>query len=118
MHFIANENFPFPSSQILLDAGHQIYLIAKECPGITDLQVIEKAQELNALILTFDKDYGEIIFRHKIINPPAVIFFRHKGDSPNFAGETLLKLLTSNKLICNDRFTVIEETGIRQKSYQ
>ncbi len=75
MHFIANENFPFPSSQILLDEGYDIYLIAKECPGITDLLVIKKAKELSAIILTFDKDYGEIIFTHKIANPPSVIFF-------------------------------------------
>lgn len=118
MHLIANENFPFPSSQILLNAGHEIYLIAKECAGITDLQVIEKAKQLSAIILSFDKDYGEIIFRHEIANPPAVIFFRHKGDSPKFAGETLLKLLTGNKFIFKDRFTVIEGTGIRQKVYQ
>jgi predicted nuclease of predicted toxin-antitoxin system len=117
MQFLANENFPFPSSELLIQDGHIVLLISKENPGISDLEVIEKAMAINSIILTFDKDYGEIIFRHKISKPPAIIFFRFKGALPETAGNILLKLLKKKGINFENRFTVIEETGIRQKVY-
>jgi predicted nuclease of predicted toxin-antitoxin system len=32
-------------------------------PGITDDQVLEKANENQALLMTIDKDFGELVFR-------------------------------------------------------
>lgn len=117
MTFLANENFPFPSVQLLEQEGYEIFYIAREIPGIPDEEVIRKAKERNAIILTFDKDYGEIIFRHQVSNPPAVIFFRDKGNNPTMAGLMLIGLLKREEFEWEGRFTVIEETGIRQKIY-
>jgi len=86
-------------------------------PGISDFEVLKVAKENHRIILTFDKDYGEMIFNKGIKNPPAVIFFRFKGNDPLFAGNFLKKLL-DKQIEFSDAFTVIEEKGIRQKKYK
>jgi len=71
----------------------------------------------NLIILTFDKDYGEIIFKLGEENPPAVIFFRFKGDDPEKAGQLLLDLVENRNLKVENKFTVIEKENIRQRTY-
>jgi predicted nuclease of predicted toxin-antitoxin system len=117
MTFLANENFPYPSVKMLEQEGYTIFYIAKEFPGISDDEVILKAKKIGAIILTFDKDYGEIIFKSRVDNPPAVIFFRDKGNDPTKAGQMLLDLIRLNEFEWEGRLSVIEETGIRQKIY-
>jgi predicted nuclease of predicted toxin-antitoxin system len=115
--FLANENFPKPSITLLRNAAIKVGSIQEDFPGISDEEVLQIAITNNQIILTFDKDYGEIIFRNKLSNPPAVIFFREKGANPFFAGQTLLSLLQTNEIKFENTFTVIERENIRQRSY-
>ncbi len=80
--FLADENFPVPSIRVLREAGHLVRSILEETPGIADVSVVSIAQAALLTILTFDKDYGELLFKHKLENPPAVVFFRDKGQDP------------------------------------
>lgn len=93
MRFLANENFPLPSISLIRSSGYDVKSIGEEMKGVTDSEVVALAQREDLIILTFDKDYGELIFRHGLSNPPAVIFFRDKGSSPIFAGQLLLRLI-------------------------
>lgn len=115
--FLANENFPRPS--ILLLRQHQIYVrsIQEEFAGIPDEQVLQLPKSNNYIILTFDKDYGELIFRYRAQDPPAVVYFREKGQEPLFAGNFLLSLLSAGSLLFENAFTVIEKENIRQRFY-
>ncbi len=117
MKFLANENFPFPSIQLIRQAGFEVNSISEENFGITDFEVLDIASQNEQIILTFDKDYGEIIFKHKPLNPPAVVFFRFKGNSPSEAGLLLLNLILKEKIILEGCFTVVEEESIRQRIY-
>jgi predicted nuclease of predicted toxin-antitoxin system len=102
----------------LREKGFFVKSIQEEFPGIPDVDVMEMASELNFIILTFDSDYGEIIFKHKRDNPPTVIYFREKGSDPLFAGRLLLKLLSDSSISIQGSFTVVEEKNIRQRFYK
>ncbi len=115
--FLANENFPKPSIDILRNKGFLVTSIQEQMPGISDKDVIEIAVKENLIILTFDKDYGEIIFKHAAKSPPAVIFFREKGSSPQFAATILLSIINSQNIQFQNSFTVIERQNIRQRFY-
>lgn len=117
MYFLANENFPRPSTIILRENGFSVKSIQEDSPGIADEEVIKIALDNNLIILTFDRDYGEIIFKYSINNPPAVIFFREKGAVPEFAALYLLNLLANTDITLFATFTVIEEKNIRQRFY-
>lgn len=73
---------------------------------------------LNLIILTFDRDYGELIFRYSKGNHPAVVFFREKGIVPEFAGSSLVALLANPDIKLSGAFTVIEINNIRQRFYK
>ncbi len=116
MIFLANENFPFPSIQILRDTGFNVESIGEKYSGISDERIIRIAQQNNSIILTFDRDYGELIFRHAIDLPPAVVYFRLKGNSPEFAANLLLEILEKN-IVLENHFTVVEYSNIIQRRY-
>jgi predicted nuclease of predicted toxin-antitoxin system len=116
--FLANENFPKPSTLFLRSKGFDVKSIQEESPGISDPEVIDIARQDSRIILTFDSDYGELIFRYAKEAPPAVIFFREKGNTPLFAGEVLAHLLAQQKMIFVNAFTVIEVDSIRQRFYK
>jgi predicted nuclease of predicted toxin-antitoxin system len=114
MNFLANENFPYPSIKILRDEGFYVKSIGEDLGGISDESVMELAVRENLIILTFDRDYGELIFKFQKESPPSVVYFRLKGDSPEIAANLLLRLMKDGLTIEN-HFTVIESTGTRQR---
>lgn len=116
--FLANENFPRPSTIILRENGFSVKSIQEDSPSISDQEVIRIALEMDLIILTFDSDYGELIFRYSKDNPPAVVFFREKGASPEFAALSLMNLLSNTEITLAGAFTVIEDKNIRQRFYK
>ena len=44
--------------------------------GATDREVLERAQQENRLVVTFDKDFGELAYRFKLPATSGVILFR------------------------------------------
>ena len=116
--FLANENFPRPSTIILRENGFNVKSIQEDSPGIGDEEVMQIALALNLIILTFDSDYGELIFRYVKDNPPAVVFFREKGNVPEFAASSLISILANSGITLSGAFTVIEANNVRQRFYK
>jgi predicted nuclease of predicted toxin-antitoxin system len=116
MDFLANENIPRSSTRLLEESGHDILRIADEMPGATDRQVLERAIEENRIILTFDRDYGELIFRHKARNVNGIVYFRFAPTSPDEAGVILSGILQEQGITLAGMFTVIERDRIRQRA--
>ena len=115
MKFLANENFPFPSIKFLREKGFDVISISEDSSGISDEEVLQKAALENLVILTFDRDYGELIFRYLKDNPPTVVYFRIKGQMPQEAGKILIEKIEIEKILLEGFFTVIEATGVRQR---
>ena len=115
MMFLANENFPYPSIKLLRDKGLHVLSICEEFGGISDDKVLQMASQQNRIILTFDRDYGELIFKYCRQSPPSVIYFRSKGTNPLFAGLQLWEIIQNQTIQIEGYFTVIEDTGIRQR---
>ena len=62
MHFLADENFPYDAVQALHDDGHDVAWVRTEAPGISDRQVLAHTMADHRILLTFDKDFGELAF--------------------------------------------------------
>ncbi len=63
MRFLANENFPGPAVAALQAAGHDVVWIRIAKPGATDPEVLAWAMREERVLLTFDKDFGELAAR-------------------------------------------------------
>lgn len=114
---LADENFPLSSIKVLRDDGHDIYAIAESDASISDEQVIEKAIAENRIILTFDKDFGELVFKKGYRPEAGIIYFRWKHYNPEEPGKFLQSVFAKETLAFNSKMTVIDEENIRQRSY-
>ena len=63
MQFLANENFPRKSVVYLRSAGYDVAYGSEDAPRAEDSEVIARAVLEGRIILTFDRDYGELIYR-------------------------------------------------------
>src|SRR5688572_6900174 len=63
MKFFADENVARPLVVWLRDHGHDVLYAAENQPGAPDIDWIHEAEQGERLILTSDKDFGELIFR-------------------------------------------------------
>ncbi len=117
MLLLANENFPLTSVIVLESAGYNIKYIGKDFAGILDSEVMEIAINENRTILTFDRDYGELIFKKGYKPLKGVIYLRWDDFQPNEPGEYLIELFKSEEINFDGMLTVISENNIRQKKY-
>ncbi|HWP91821.1 MAG TPA: DUF5615 family PIN-like protein [Thermodesulfobacteriota bacterium] len=116
MDFIANENFPLFSIRLLRNAGHNVASIIEETPGATDSDIIKRAQKEKRIVLTFDRDYGELIYRHRAFFTEGVVYFRFDPSTPEEPAKVLLKVLEEGKVALLGKFTIIERGRIRQRA--
>ncbi len=111
--WLADENFPLTSYQILLDNGFDIIHIALIAFGIDDVDVITLSQTGQRIILTFDSDFGTLIFKSGY-RPLGVIFFRLPECDVDEPTQIVLKLLKTDINIIG-YLTVIDRENIRQR---
>lgn len=114
MKLLANENVPKASVLLLRKLGYDVVSIGEEHPGISDQSVIEVAEKEQRLILTFDRDYGELIFKHKYSPEEGVLFLRLPEYEPEYPGKIVHQLLDTFKLETKRRLTVYDGQSIRQ----
>ena len=115
MEFLANENFPRASIRLLRMGAYKVESVVEKFPGIKDREVLEFAKENNLVILTFDRDYGELIYRFKLVPPAGVIYFRFSPSTPEEPAKMLLNILEKGVAAFSGKFTVFEREEIRQR---
>lgn len=115
MRWLANENFPLGGVIYLRKAGHDVAAIIQDSPGVKDPQVLARAADEARVILTFDRDYGELIYRLRQASPAGGVYFRYDPLYPEEPAEHLLRLLSVTDFGLAHKLTVVERDRIRQR---
>jgi predicted nuclease of predicted toxin-antitoxin system len=76
VRFLADENFPSVGVAALEAAGHDVIWVRSAAPGATDAAVLAAAMLESRVLLTFDKDFGELVARTALPSGCGVILFR------------------------------------------
>ena len=63
MNFVADESTDQQIVNRLRKDGHDVLPIAETSPGVLDDEVLNTANREAAILLTADKDFGELVFR-------------------------------------------------------
>ena len=63
MRFLADENVPFGVVEELIAASHEVEWVARLTPGVLDREVLRRAAVDHRILLTFDKDYGNLAYK-------------------------------------------------------
>lgn len=76
MKLLANENFPLLVVEALRAAGHDVVWARTEMAGAADDVILARAQLEERLVVTFDKDFGDLAFHWGLAARCGVILFR------------------------------------------
>ncbi len=113
---LADENIPAGAIDALRDAGCDVLSIREIAPGIADAEVLRLAVNQSRLLVTFDRDYGELIFRQGFEPPPSIIYFRALPASPHEVSDSVLSLLEAPESIFG-AMVVVSHQGIRRRRF-
>ncbi|MBU6158565.1 MAG: DUF5615 family PIN-like protein [Bacteroidetes bacterium] len=116
MKLLANENIPYPSIKYLRDKGFDILAAGLDFSGIKDSEILQLAIAQQRIIFTFDRDYGELIFRHDFKPENGVVYLRLNKYSPTDPGIIIEQLILSS-IDLSRALTVVDIHGIRQRKY-
>ncbi|NJO78919.1 MAG: DUF5615 family PIN-like protein [Cyanobacteria bacterium RM1_2_2] len=114
MRFLANENFPADAVEALRAADHDVVWIRTNAPGITDPEVLQRAQADGRILLTFDKDFGELAFRSRLPASSGIILFRVQASSGAMVARKVMAVISS-RTDWAGHFSVIEDNRIRMR---
>ena len=81
--------------------------------GASDTVILQKACDDRRVLLTFDRDYGELIFRKQLPSPIAVIYLRFVPNNSKEPAERISELLNSTP--CEGSFIVLERDNFRKR---
>ncbi len=114
VRWLVNENFPAPSVAVLRVSGHDVLSIAESHSGDDDTEVLALAREEGRWLVTFDRDYGELLFARNYAPPPAVILLRVKSYRPDEPAAWLEHLLREPEDLLG-KFTVFTGKTVRSR---
>jgi predicted nuclease of predicted toxin-antitoxin system len=112
VRILADENFPGDAVLALRERGHDVAWIRSDAPGSSDLQVIARAQAEGRVLVTFDKDFGELVFRSGLPASSGVVLFRVTASSPAYIARVAVAALES-RTDWAGHFAVVEDDRIR-----
>lgn len=115
MRLLADENIPLDSVRALRSAGHDVYSASEVGPGAADLSHVERAIREDRLIVTFDRDFGEIAVRGPNKPEAGVLLLRLAPKSAEEVTQLLIDLLARSDVTWRGHVSVADETHLRQR---
>jgi predicted nuclease of predicted toxin-antitoxin system len=112
MIFLADENLDFPIIDALRNEGYDILSISELSPSIEDNEVLKIANHENRILLTSDKDFGELVFRLKLISS-GIVLFRIPELSNKEKAALAVKCIEEFQAELQGSFSVVTQNKIR-----
>ena len=117
MKLLADESFPAPVIAALRQRGDDVRSVAETMAGASDRRVLAAAVEEERLLLTLDRDYGDLIFHHREAAPGGVILFRLNGARPSSDNQRMIDVLKQPAEMWTGRFTTVTDTLVRSRPF-
>jgi predicted nuclease of predicted toxin-antitoxin system len=95
VNLVADESVDGAVVERLRREGHEVVYVAELSPSVLDEEVLRQANGLNAVLMTADKDFGELVFRQGLVHA-GVVLLRLAG----LANATKAEIVAE---VCRDR---------------
>ena len=112
MKFLLDESAELRLSSLLQREGHDVKAVAHDYPhGLPDDDMLALARDEQRILITNDRDFGELVFRHRLAHS-GVIFFRMRDQA------TTTKLARMQTLLQDyadqlDQFVAVTDRQVR-----
>lgn len=115
MNLVADEGVDRPIVERLRNDGHQVWYVAEMAPGIGDEEVLSLANNESALLMTSDKDFGELVYRQNLVHS-GVILIRLEGLLLTTKAQIVSLSIKKHYKELTPSFSVITPGNIRIRS--
>lgn len=112
MTLLCDEGVDRPIVEHLRQAGFEVLYVAEMEAGLPDEGVLERANQANALLITADKDFGELVFRQRRLSG-GVVLLRLAGLDEETKRDAVLSVLTAYESELLGAFSVITPKRVR-----
>lgn len=112
MNFFADESVDRPIVERLRQQRHEVLYVAEIFPSISDDMVLDRANALDAILLTADKDFGDLVYRQGRIHA-GVTLIRLAGLSPEAKAHIVSTTVSNRGGELAGAFSVITPAAIR-----
>ena len=114
LSLLADENIDQRLVSSLRLAGIFVYSVAESSPGISDEEVMRLSENLSAMILTDDKDFGEIVFR-KQRSCRGIVLLRLTGVDYSRKADHVIQVIDRYGSEMIGKFVVITAERVRMR---
>lgn len=97
--------------------GHNVLYVAEMEPSIRDEVVLQRANEHGALLVTEDKDFGELVYRQQLVHL-GVILLRLMGLASLTKARVVSKVFEEHGKEMPNAFTVVSPGVLRIRKAQ
>lgn len=112
MNFFADESVDQPIVEHLRAEGHCVLAVIEMERSIPDEEVLRQANQQAALLLTADKDFGELVFRQRLL-ATGVVLLRLAGLSPEAKAGIVATVIRDHASELAGAFTVMSPGMVR-----
>lgn len=90
MRILVDVNMPEQAVSLLRQVGHDVRWAAETHRRTADPGLLELANREGRTLITYDKDFGELVHRDSLPAPYGVVLFRIHNDVPDEVKETFI----------------------------
>jgi predicted nuclease of predicted toxin-antitoxin system len=112
MRFLVDECTGPTVATWLREQGYEVYSVFETARGITDDEVLRIAADEGWILVTNDKDFGEMIFRERRTHR-GVIFLRVSDERSANKIAVLKRLIENYSTRLPNQFVTVTETRVR-----
>ena len=93
MRFLADENVHPVVVQRLRAAGLDVEWVKETASGSTDEEILSRPQISETVLITYDSDFGDLIFNRSYPAPYAIIYSRLGRAEPRYVADKIQTLV-------------------------
>ncbi|HEX5273526.1 MAG TPA: DUF5615 family PIN-like protein [Gemmataceae bacterium] len=112
MNLVADENIDRGVVERLRRDGHAVDWIAEISPSVSDEEVLGRAAASGAVLITEDKDFGELVYRRQLSHA-GVLLVRLEGLDNAAKAEVVSQAVRDNAAELPGAFAVVSHDSVR-----
>lgn len=115
VRLLADENVHAQVVRSLRSRGWEVEFIAETSAGASDAQILARTDISEFVLITYDSDFGELIFKHAMPRPDLLIYSRLGRAEPRYVADRIIDILENSPESGN--CYVILANGIRVRPF-
>ena len=115
MRFLLDVNVGRRVADALEAKGYDVVRAALTNGLAEDPDILAQAVEGERILITYDRDFSELVFSRRMATPPAIIYLRYRSRDVDDAIARLMPVLDFDRLV--HHMTVIDERRVRRTPF-